>query len=68
MQTVRQVEKADVAPIFIPPEVDYTEVAERILQDTELLALRQQEFSVFMRHVERTLMEIDDEEILLMVA
>ena len=69
MQTVRQLDKVDVKPsVFKAVEIDYTEVAERILADTNLLELRQQEFGTFLQKVERAIVELDDEEILLMVA
>ena len=68
MQVVRQVEKSETKAIYIPPEIDYTEIAEQILANERLVDLRKQEFSTFIARVEQALIELDDEEILLMVA
>lgn len=68
-QVVRQAKKADIAPtILIAPEIDYTDVAAQILANERLVDLRKLEIQAFAQLVERALIELDDEEILLMVA
>jgi len=68
-QVVRQAKKADIAPtMLIAPEIDYTEVATQILANERLVDLRKLEIQAFAQLVESALIELDDEEVLLMVA
>lgn len=68
-QVVRQAKKADIAPtMLIAPEIDYTEVATQILANDRLVDLRKLEIQAFAQLVERALIELDDEDVILMVA
>lgn len=67
MQAVRQVERvAEKEPeiakqVYIPPQIDYSAIAERILEQEKLNKLRQQTFKAFLKRVERAVYELDDE-------
>ena len=68
MQVVRQVERSpEIAPLIsLPPEIDYAEVAQRILETQRLTNLRDMAFKEFARRVQVALDEMDDEEVLLL--